>query len=142
MNLHSLLKDKVNEFIVNGQWRIPFFVLRSFPQVKHLAEQVTIPFEETADKLIWKHSNNGELSFKQAFEFKYGTGQNIKWAKSLWCPEIPPSKSLLVWRIMHRKIPIDDKLLHRGVQLPSICVRLVILHANPSFIYFLSVLLL
>lgn len=106
---------------MNGQWSVPLSVLLLFPQVNHLVKQVTIPFEETADKLIWKYSNNGELSFKQAFEFKYGTGHNIKWAKSLWCPDIPPSKSLLFWRLMHNKVPTDDKLLYRGVQLPSMC---------------------
>lgn len=121
VNLHTHLKAKVSDFIVNGQWNIPFSVLLTFPQVNYLAEKVTIPFEETADKLIWNSSNNGELSFKQAFEYKYGIGQNMRWAKSLWCPDIPPSKSLLVWRIMHSKVPTDENLLSRGVQLPSKC---------------------
>jgi len=119
--LHSNLTAKVNDFIVNGQWNFPDSFIHYFPQAKFLAEQVTIPFEEAEDKLIWEPSSSGDLSFKQAYEFKYGTGQNIRWAKSLWSHDIPPTKSLLVWRIMHNKVPTDENLMLRGIQSPSIC---------------------
>jgi hypothetical protein len=42
-------------------------------------------------------------------------------ALSIWCKDVPPSKSLLAWRLMHDKIPTDDKLLERGCNLPSMC---------------------
>jgi len=119
-HLHSNLNATVSDFIVNSQWSIPFLVLLSFPEVKYLAEQITIPIEESEDKLLWMKSNNGNLCFKEAFLFKYGTGQNINWAKTLWRPDIPPSKSLHVWRLMHNKIPTYDNLMSKGVQLPSI----------------------
>jgi hypothetical protein len=80
-HLHGNLTAKVKDFIFSGQWNVPFSVLNFFPQVKSLAEQVAIPFESTEDKRIWHLSNNGDLSFKQAYEFKYGVGQKIKWAK-------------------------------------------------------------
>ena len=86
----------------------------SFPEVKHLAEQVPIPFEASEDKHVWKNSSNMDLSFKEAFEFKYGTRQNINWAKVILSPDIPPSKSLFVWRLMHNKVPTDDNLMTRG----------------------------
>jgi hypothetical protein len=119
--LHSQLTAIVSDFIVNTHWCIPFCVSLSFPEVKHLAEQVTIPLEASEDKLVWKNSNNGDLSFKETFEFKYGIGQNITWAKTIWSPDIPPSKSLLVWRLMHNKVPTDDNLMTRGIHSPSMC---------------------
>ena len=53
--------------------------------------------------------------------FKQGIGQNFHWAKSIWSPEIPPSKSLVVWRLMHNKLPSDENLLFRGCYFPSMC---------------------
>lgn len=61
--LHSQLTAKVSDFIVNTHC-----VSLSFPEVKHLHEQVTIPLEASENKLVWKNSNNGDLSFK------YGIG--------------------------------------------------------------------
>ena len=120
-HLHAQLTATVSHFIVNFQWCIPFCVYISFPDVKHLAEQVTIPFEASEDKHVWKNSSNMDLSFKEAFEFKYGTRQNINWAKVIWSPDIPPSKSHFVWRLMHNKVPTDDNLMTRGIHSPSMC---------------------
>lgn len=36
-------------------------------------------------------------------------------------PPFPPSKSLLVWRSSHNKLPTDDNLSTRGCYLPSMC---------------------
>ena len=119
--LHHNLTAKVNDFIVNFQWIFPPSVLIPFPVDKHLAEHVTIPVEDFEDKLVWRKSNTGEISFKEAFLFKYGVGQNVKWAKSLWCPDIPPSESLLVWKIMHNKVPTVEMLQSRGISIPSMC---------------------
>jgi len=95
--------------------------LISFPVVKHFAEQVTISVEDFEDKLVWRKSNTGEISFKEAFLFKYGVGQNVKWAKSLWSLDIPPSQSLAIWRIMHNIVPKDEMLQSRGISIPSMC---------------------
>jgi len=40
---------------------------------------------------------------------------------SIWSPYIPPSKSLLAWRFMHDKVPVDEKLRERGLSIPSMC---------------------
>ncbi|PNX65865.1 ribonuclease H, partial [Trifolium pratense] len=46
--------------------------------------------------------------------------QDLHWAKVIWNSTIPPSKSLLAWRLMHNKMPTDDNLKIRGCALPSI----------------------
>ncbi|CAJ2668044.1 unnamed protein product [Trifolium pratense] len=58
---------------------------------------------------------------KDAYDFKRLHFPVKAWAKTIWCKEVPPSKSLLVWRLMQDKIPTDDKLMERGCSLPSIC---------------------
>lgn len=45
----------------------------------------------------------------------------IKWAQIIWSKDIPPSKSILVWRMMLDKLPTDEVLASRGCHLPSIC---------------------
>ncbi|PNX79987.1 GDSL esterase/lipase, partial [Trifolium pratense] len=42
--------------------------------------------------------------------FKLQHLQELDWAKVIWSLDIPPSKSLLVWRLMHNKMPTDDNI--------------------------------
>lgn len=84
-------------------------------------QQVTIYVQSKEDELVWDSSTNGSLSLKGAYIFKASSVQPIHWAKSIWSPNIPPSKSLLAWRLMHDKIPVDGSLKQRGCVLPSIC---------------------
>jgi len=60
----------VCDFIRNGQWEVPLFLLSYFPTLANLVAQVTLPMHPTSDRWIWKHSNNGELSLKEAYVFK------------------------------------------------------------------------
>jgi len=73
------------------------------------------------DSLVRNKTSYGDLSFKDAFLFKLPALQKIPWAKHIWSPEIPPSKSLLVWRIMHNRMPTDENLSIRGCTMASIC---------------------
>lgn len=44
-----------------------------------------------------------------------------KIAKKIWRTCIPPSKSFVLWRLMHNKLPTDDNLYARGCILVSMC---------------------
>ena len=39
----------------------------------------------------------------------------------MWNISIPPSKSFIVWRIIHKKMSTDDNLARRGCYLPFMC---------------------
>jgi len=120
VHLHHNLKARVSDFINDFNWNFPLEVENVFPILKQLALKVTLPINVRKDTLLWKPSNTGVLTFKKAFLFKQGTGQNSHWAKDLWSPDIPPSQSFLVWRIMHNKLPSDENLSLRGY-FPSAC---------------------
>jgi len=47
--------------------------------------------------------------------------QHLNWAKLIWHASVPPSKSFLVWRLFHDKLPTDENLIKRGLQFPSVC---------------------
>jgi len=112
----------VDHFILNKCWNVPQDILQAFPNLQQKLNLVTIPLTYKEDKLIWKKSHDGNLSFKDAYLFHSTSNQqHFSWAKFIWQAAIPPSKSLLVWIMLHHKLPTDDNLLQRGCQLPSIC---------------------
>jgi hypothetical protein len=116
-NLISL----VNEFILNGQWCIPIQLSQRFTNFSSLVQQVTIPLEHSQDILLWKHSDSGALHLAHAYNFHSPHFQDLEWSKFLWSLNFPTSKSLLAWRLMHKKIPTDENLHIRGCVLPSMC---------------------
>ncbi|KAK2426577.1 hypothetical protein QL285_025231 [Trifolium repens] len=99
---------------------IPSQLSQAFPTLNNLVQQITIPFEQPQDKLLWQHSDSGVLSLKDAYSFTSRHVQNLHWAKSIWSPDIQPSKSLFVWRLMHNKVPTDENLMLRGCALRTL----------------------
>lgn len=99
-----------------------------FPTLTLLVQQISIPAEVRQDKLIWSRNDTGVLSFKEAFLFKSQATNNLHWATTIWSKDVPPSKSLLCWRLMHNKISTDENLLSRGCALPS-----MYLNCNKTF---------
>jgi hypothetical protein len=73
------------------------------------------------DDLVWLAADSGALSLKDAFIFKSQIHPKLHLAKNIWSIDIPPSKSLVSWILMHDKLPTDDNLRLRGCLLPSVC---------------------
>jgi hypothetical protein len=103
-----------------------------FSNLASIISTVSIPMEITQDNLIWKHSDNGDLELKHAYDFKLAQVQELHWARLIWNVDIPPSKSLLAWRLMHDKLPTDDNLMTRGCSIPSMC-NFCLKHTETSF---------
>jgi len=120
-DLHSSLKALVSQFIINSAWSIPPNLLQIFPNLQSFIDDIVIPINDRDDQFIWNHSHDGGLSFKEAYQFHCNAGQNLAWAKCIWNNAIPPSKSTMVWRSLHNKIPTDENLSLRGCNLPSMC---------------------
>jgi len=132
---------KLCNFIQNGRWQFPNDLQIQFPNLMLLAAQGIIPAQSRRDKLIWKHSTNGELTLKDAYNLKKKTNfQKVRWAKLIWSPDFPPSKSLMVWRLMLDKLPTDDNLISIGCHFSSMC-SLCGSKAETSFHLFFLVLL-
>jgi hypothetical protein len=115
------LQASVADFISDGSWRIPNSVQLAFPSIPSIVQQISIPIDDIEDKLVWHSMANGNLSLKEAYSIKSPAGQNFHWSKYIWIKDIPPSKSLLCWRLMHDRVPTDDNLKIRGCSFPSIC---------------------
>lgn len=130
------LQATVADFIIDGNWCIPLCVQDSFPGINLLVQQVSIPVGEVEDKIVWKNSANGELSFKDAYLFKSPNAQNVKWSKFIWNKDIPPTKSLICWRLMHQRLPTDENLMIRGCSLASICSNCNMEAENSFHVFF------
>lgn len=83
--------------------------------------QVTIPKLTREDELVRCSSNSGQLSLKDAYYMLQDHHSSTVWGSKLWSKAVPPSKSFLLWRLIHDKIPKDDKLWQRGCHVVSMC---------------------
>jgi ribonuclease HI len=126
------LVSTVSDFIVDGTWVIPPQLSDLYPTLISIVSQVSIPSFPAKDKILWKHTDDGDLQLKEAYQFKLMQHQELVWAKAIWNIDIPPSKSLLAWRIMHGKVPTDENLMSRGCYIPSMC-NLCNSHVESSF---------
>jgi hypothetical protein len=64
------LKASVSDFIVEGNWVIPSQLSNAYPNLYSIISQITIPLVAAKDKLLWKLTDDGELSLKEAYLFK------------------------------------------------------------------------
>jgi hypothetical protein len=131
-NVIIWLPLKVSDIIQNQKWHIPPYLSNLFPILPSLVQQVVLPIEPLPDVLVWSGNDNGLLSLKDAYNFKRKHFLVLSWAKVIWCIDVPPSRSLLAWRIMLDKLPTDDKLKDRGCCLPSMC-SLCKIHSETLF---------
>jgi hypothetical protein len=107
--------------LVDGIWSLPIQLTQDYTNLNYIFNQAIIPLEPAQDHMLWKPSVTSDLSIKEAYFFKMQHSQDLDWAKLIWSIVIPPSKSLLVWRLMYDKLPTDENLMPRGCYLPSMC---------------------
>lgn len=119
--LHFQSQARISDYIAENRWYVPQDILDAYPSLVQKLNLTTIPNTYKEDKIVWKPSHDGNLSFKDAYLFQTTPSQVISWAKCIWHLVIPPSKSLLLWKLLLNKLPTDDNLVRRGCQLPSIC---------------------
>ncbi|OVA19771.1 Reverse transcriptase zinc-binding domain [Macleaya cordata] len=88
-----------------------------FTEIKNIKLQP----DGVQDRPAWAHSSDGDLSFKEAFEFTKPRGAVLPWFKKIWVSYIPPSRSWLLWKIIHGRLATDDNLRKVGIMITSCC---------------------
>ncbi|XP_019451698.1 PREDICTED: uncharacterized protein LOC109353792 [Lupinus angustifolius] len=119
LNLHSKLKAKVANFIMDSKWLIPAPMIRGLPTV--VSSITHISRHNGLDRLVWKNSCEGDLHPKIAYEHVTTKKSLIGWCNLIWSLNIPPSQSFITWRLMLSKLPTDENLKLRGLVLVSKC---------------------
>ena len=76
---------------------------------------------EESDTCVWTGSTNGNFSLSSAWKICRAK-QNALFLNSLmWSPVIPLHWSIVVWRAIHGKLPLDTSIQKKGIQLASKC---------------------
>lgn len=119
--MHQCLQSSVADYILDSRWKLPYILSQNCPALGNLLAKIFIPVFRADDHLIWKNSSSVSLSFKHAFLHFQPAQQNCKWSKIIWSPAIPPSKSFVFWRLLHKKLPSDKQLHKRGCIQASVC---------------------
>ncbi|KAK3184210.1 hypothetical protein Dsin_031496 [Dipteronia sinensis] len=100
-------------------WDIPESFRASHPDVASEIEKVVVSTDP--DSLVWTCSLDGVVSCKSAYDSLSEVRSSVFWGKQIWASFIPPSRSVLIWRLFHGKIPTDIALRARGYISPSRC---------------------
>lgn len=120
-SMYKSLIAYVKDFISEGKWHIPDDLVHIYPDVVAEIDQIIIPKSMIDDHLVWKATDSGCLSAKDAYYFLNPCGPVCYWGKLIWSKAIPPSKSFLLRRLLHNKVPTDDHLWSRGCYVVSMC---------------------
>lgn len=119
--VRPMLQASISDFILDNRWVLPHTLALKFLSVYAKILQVPIPTVKEQDYLIWTTTDSGTLTFKDAFVQLNPLQPLSPFFKLIWNVVIPPSRSFLVWQIIHEKLPIDENLRKRGCVIVSRC---------------------
>ena len=100
-------------------WDIPTSFHVSHPDVASEIEKVVVSTDP--DSLVWTCFLDGVVSCKSTYDSLSEVRSSVFWGKKICASFIPPSHSVLIWRLFHGKIPTDIALHARGYIFPSRC---------------------
>lgn len=118
--LHCDLKEKLKEVIQGNIIIMPHTLTLNFLVLHQLTKQVVInPLRD--DIRFGAHQVMVNLLSEMPMFISLVLTGLLHGGKGIWSPFSPPSKSFLFWRLIHEKLPMDDKLYMRWLHLPSMC---------------------
>lgn len=74
------------------------------------------------DKIIWKVSKSGDLSFKETYKTLSGTVEDVDWTKLVWFKHNIPRHSFVCWLACHKRFKTRAKLRSWGLIENANCV--------------------
>ncbi|KAI5393298.1 hypothetical protein KIW84_060425 [Lathyrus oleraceus] len=133
----SLIEDyTTNIIMVNVHWdfsksstNIPLFI-----QVR--IKNRHIPFDLCMDKICWNIYTNEDLPIKFAYDFKRNRVTLKDCWRWIWSKSVPSSKSFMVWRLLHNKLPTNNQWKIKSFSLPSRCDLCGLAEEKESHLFF------
>nr|KYP53682.1 hypothetical protein KK1_024256 [Cajanus cajan]KYP53698.1 hypothetical protein KK1_024272 [Cajanus cajan] len=132
-SFHSKFKCSVNCFLKNGSWHLLTSIQS---RIGNQIDNITIPLCELEDSLNWDLSPNEDMTFKDAYAFIRQPKPKLNWAKTIWDKSTPSSKSFILLRLLHGKIPNEDLLRKKGVIITSICSHCYNAYESTTHLFF------
>ncbi|KAL2248543.1 UNVERIFIED_CONTAM: putative ribonuclease H protein [Sesamum indicum] len=110
----------VNNYWENNSWNVA--KLREVLTADMVHQICQIPFDvDTSDTPLWKLSGDGIFSMKATWNSLRQTRATQQLVKEIWSPFVTPTMSVFMWRLINDKLPVDEKLQKKGIQLASKC---------------------
>lgn len=112
-------KTKVKEFIQNSNWDL---VKLSEVLPSHLVQHIsklTIGDQCKEDFAIWEPGTDGLFSANSAWHYIAEHKENDYMASQVWHLNLPFKISFMAWRLIHKKLPLDDVLYKFGNNIVS-----------------------
>jgi len=110
------ISDIVSQFWTCRDWNIPL----SLQQMSHLFSHIMVRADQDVPNLILDES--GRFTLKSARTFFLEPGVSCGWGKFIWSSNIPPSKTLVLWKVFHGWLPTDQHIQNKGLHIYSMCM--------------------
>lgn len=120
---HFVLSSRVCDWWVDSAWYIKNNIQLAFPSLPHLLAIVSIHEVDIDDTFVWKNSKDGQLSLKDAYNFIVKPKPLGIWKSFPWDLDTPPSHSMVLWILMHRKLPTNEIFKSMGLPCPVFYVK-------------------
>ncbi|KAI5386728.1 hypothetical protein KIW84_073033 [Lathyrus oleraceus] len=87
------------------------------PKARTAKEQASTNSDAT-DQLTWPHDASGKMCLKVAYLIKSTPSNNLPWTSQIWNRDIPPSKSMTIWKHFLGNFLLVISLCIDGATLP------------------------
>ncbi|WCJ21306.1 Ribonuclease H-like superfamily protein [Euphorbia peplus] len=116
-NQRLRLIDRVDKFLTDANW----VNLPTLPS--HIEQHIRSirPSLEVEDFCVWTNSSSGKFCVKDYYSSLIRPRPVQFWGTFTWQRFIPPSRSMISWRLLHRGIPTHENLQRRGHYIVSVC---------------------
>ncbi|GMN51118.1 hypothetical protein TIFTF001_020275 [Ficus carica] len=130
----------VGDVSLNAGCSLPSTFQQLFPDIASEIDGVL--FSTESDVKVWTRSLDGKVTCAGAYASLIHAANLVSWGKQIWAAFIPPSRSILTWKLLHGKLPTDQALKERGFVFPSRCRFCCSADENMQHFYFSLALLL
>lgn len=110
----------VREAVTNFTWKDQVCSILNANEIMKIQSMGEVINSE-ADRSVWAVNACGNFSLKSAWEgirIKKNVAGSLRF---IWHPCTPLKLSFLSWRMLHKRLPVDDYLIRMGFQLASKC---------------------
>ncbi|CAK8576871.1 unnamed protein product [Lathyrus sativus] len=130
-----LLKADLSSILSGNSFNLPPGLISFCPELPRMVENIYVNCLKE-DWLAWSRSDSGDITVKDAYSYCKHSGNACVWGNSIWHSNIPPSHSILFWRVINNRVPTDDVLRHCGMAGPSICNLCLHTEENINHLFF------
>ncbi|XP_058099745.1 uncharacterized protein LOC131244104 [Magnolia sinica] len=117
-----LLDTKVNQVLGTAGLLPPSSVYEFLPQsIVDFFFQVGFFILDSQDTHIWPLTPSGVFFVSSAWSLCKLSHPRKEWSRWVWHAGLPPRISMLVWRLLHKAVPVDAEVQKQCVCLASCC---------------------